>query len=148
MIIRYRKLVICCFLSILFFSSCNNEKDIFEKLSGTLVIEEIEYKGVRYNDFPFFNVLTLKESKTNHPLIILPKSDDYEKETALCYLTKEKNGVFLRIDSKNEFFNGTYKVIFLKEFERKLLGVEFVSDDLYIRGFYPLKDFFVEGIRW
>src|SRR5690606_13357046 len=121
---------------------------VFEKISGTLVIEEIEYKGKRYNDSLMLNVLFIEKSKTDHPLIIIPETTEYEKETALCYLARDNNDFFSRIDSKNKIFNGVYKVVFIKDFDRKLHGIELVSNDLFLSGFYSHKDFLIEGLRW
>src|SRR5690606_27962563 len=117
-LIQKRKLFVCfIILTFLVLFSCNKGKQVFEKISGTLVIEEIEYKGKRYNDSLMLNVLFIEKSKTDHPLIIIPETTEYEKETALCYLARDNNDFFLRIDSKNKIFNGVYKVVFIKDFE-------------------------------
>lgn len=148
-IIQIKKLFVYCIILFFFiFFSCNKEEQVFKKLSGTLFIEELEYKSIRYNDSLMLNILFFRKSKTNHPLVIIPETTEYEKEKALCYLTREKNDFFLRIDSENEVFKGEYKVVFIKDLERKLLGIELMSNDLYLKGFYSQKDFLIEGLSW
>ncbi len=123
--------------------SCNSySKTIDEKLNGSWAIVEIKYQNINYQDSLFINTLFFEENN----IIKLPETFQYENELTF-YELDEKN-LMLKISSKNQIFRGKYNLRFIKDSQKKLLGIELKSKSTYLIAYKFLQDYDVDGIGW
>jgi hypothetical protein len=139
--------VYMCFLFIFFFNSCKSKQDLIkDKLIGSWDIIEINYKDKDYVETLLINAFTIeKDSTITIPDTIDSKFDDREIVSKWT-LNNQKE---LIIDcKKNNVFNGSFKIKFFKDYEKKLLGIELKSDKTFILAFKVLQNFDIDGKDW
>lgn len=131
---------------LLFCFGCKNKNEIItDKLSGQWAIDSISYNGINYkNDLRINFIVFDQENK-----ISLPASDYFEKDyDAKWFLKHDNEKNILLINCKDEVFNGKYNLIFIKNQEKKLLGIELKSDSTFVRAYKFFQNFKRDGIDW
>lgn len=142
------KTLICkCFLLLFMFNSCKSEQDLIQnKLIGSWDITEINYKDNDYVETLLINAFTIEKDGTiTIPDTIDSKFDD--REIISKWILKNQKELVINC-KKNNVFNDSFKIIFFKDYEKKLLGIELKSDNTYISAFKVLQNFDVDGKNW
>jgi hypothetical protein len=123
--------------------SCNPySKTIDEKLNGSWAIEEIKYQNINYKDSLIMNTLFFEENN----VIKLPETFNFENELTF-YELDEKN-LMINVSSKNQIFRGKYNLRFIKDSQKKILGIELKSKNTYLIAYKFLQNYDVDGIGW
>ena len=127
-----------------FFISCNPySKTIDEKLNGSWAIEEMKYQNLNYKDSLLINTLFFEDNN----FISLPDTFGYEKEN-VKYELENGNKIFITINSKNSIYNERFEVKFIKNEQKKLLGIDLISKNTSIKAYKFLQNYEVDGIGW
>ena len=122
----------------LLFNSCQNNEDIIlNKLKGDWSIEQISYDNNNYLNNLYTNVFFLED----HNSVTLPQTFDSEEENAIWNISKKGNNIIVEIKSKNQIFNSKFEVKFIKNYDKKLLGIELKSHKTRIVAYKFLQDF-------
>lgn len=139
------------FLSAVFLFSCKSNQDVTrDKLIGSWDITEMNYKGKDYVETLLINAFTIEKDGTiTVPDTIDSKFEDREITSRWTIKQIEKNKIKVIIDcKKNLTFQGIYDISFFKNYDKKLLGIEFKSDSTYIRAYKVLQNFDINGKGW
>ena len=125
--------------------SCEDSKEIFrKKIEGLWAIDSIYYNGENFKDSLYLNTLSFEKE-----LVRIPKIEGYDYlNSAAFYLETTNNTKKLIIRSKNHFFNGVYEVSFIKNEERKLLGMKLKSSKMTIIAYKFHQDYIYDEINW
>ena len=131
-------------LIFVFLISCNPYyKTVDEKLNGSWAIKEMKYQNLNYKDSLLINTLFFEDNN----IISLPENIGYEKED-VQYELESGNKLILKINSKNPIYFEKFTVKFIKNDQKKLLGIELISKKTYIKAFKFLQNYEVDGIGW
>jgi|LakMenE18May11ns_1017448.scaffolds.fasta_scaffold9844182_2 hypothetical protein len=132
-------------LILLLIISCKSQEDLFlEKLYGQWAIEKIEYNNVNYKEDLYVNFMVFEREKK----MLIPESSLFDKDMSANWeliSIKEKR---ILINCSDVVFNGKYNVKFIKDTNKKLLGIEMKSDSTYIKAFKFFQNFDVNGKNW
>jgi hypothetical protein len=132
-------------LILLLIISCKSQEDLFlEKLYGQWAIEKIEYNNVNYKEDLYVNFMVFEREKK----MLIPESSLFDKDMSANWeliSIKEKR---ILINCSDVVFNGKYNVKFIKDTNKKLLGIEMKSDSTYIKAFKFFQNFDVKGKNW
>jgi len=124
--------------------SCqSNEEVVLQKMYGQWAIDKIEYKGENYTGKLYSNVFFIEENF----IFSLPSTFDFEAEKGIWTMVRT-NKLGLKIDCKNDVFNGDYKVKFIKDYDKKLLGIDLKSEKTHIIAYKFLQNFEIDGKWW
>jgi hypothetical protein len=127
-------------------NSCSYfNSNINNKLIGLWQIDSFKKNDLNYVDSLYINTLIFKETSIGLS-VVLPKTENFESEYAYAKLNKKEN--ILSIESINPNFRGVYKVVFFKNYEKKLLGIKLESDKNEIIAYKAQQDFEFDGISW
>jgi hypothetical protein len=130
---------------LLVFISCQTKQElVLKKLQGDWAIDEISYKNQNYKERLYMNTLFIEKNG----IISFPDTFDFEEESTIFDCNLVNNQVFLIIKCKNEVFSGVYNVKFIKYEEKKLLGIELISNNTKIVAYKFLQNFEVDGEFW
>lgn len=130
---------------LLVFISCQTKQElVLKKLQGDWAIDEISYKNQNYKERLYMNTLFIEKNG----IISFPDTFDFEEEGTIFDCNLVNNQVFLIIKCKNEVFSGVYNVKFIKNEEKKLLGIELISNNTKIIAYKFLQNFEVDGMFW
>lgn len=135
------------YLVVLLLLSCNREDRLMDKLDHAWIIDEITYKNRPYTDSLRYNVLGI----TKHDIGLMaqiPATVQTEREYVFAELLEKDDADYLKLNSQNKMFAGVYKISFIKDPERKLLGIELTSDSLKIKAFKLTLDYSGEAMDW
>lgn len=94
-----------------------------------------------------YNLLSFKKNEIEH-FIIIPKMLNYKKEYAQIEVFYKNESYYLKIHSLNEILNNEYKIEFIKDYERKLLGIRLASDRLTLVAYKFHQDYNIDGFAW
>jgi hypothetical protein len=127
------KLIVC----LLFFQSC---QDRVEKvITGWWTIDTIYYRNFDIKPCLSLNVITFGETESVFPYsqnscaeVICNSNIDQGTWNVSKTSQNDTIPLRLKIDTKNQIFAGTHKVVFYKDDVNKLLKMEIYSDSLYV----------------
>ncbi len=130
----------CIFLSFFLLVACSsNKKTIINKFYGQWAIDEMIYNNDSFKEKLYVNFMVFnKENK-----ISLPASENGKKDpnSKWSIIEKEQSKHLLLIKTDNAPFQGLYKVHFIKDKKKKLVGIELISDSTYIKAFKFFQNF-------
>lgn len=133
-------------LTLLSLSCLNSKRQEIKKhkVTGNWMIDEIYYKDKSVKDSLSYNMLFFKDISQKN-IIKIPEFMGFDAQSSMWKIDKEQ---LLCIDSKNDFFNGVYKIEFFKEEKRKLLGAVFKNNDMKIIAYKLHQDYIIDGFNW
>jgi hypothetical protein len=126
--------------------SCKTDEKILEKkLNGQWAIDSISYNKYDYKEDLRINFMVFDEENK----ISLPASEYFEKDkNAKWFLKNEDAKKKLIIQCSDQVFNGEFSIEFIKENEKKILGIELKSDSTYIKAFKFFQNYEKDGKNW
>lgn len=138
-------------LVVFIFFNCNRiEKKteieiINNKLHGQWSIDKMIFNNKDYKKYLYINFMVISEKDK----ISIPESVHFEKDTLATWTLSTTDDILkLVIKTQVETFDGEYDLKFIKNKEKKILGIELISDDTYIRAFKFFQNFDVLGKDW
>lgn len=132
-------IILIVYLAALFgFSSCENNLD--NAVEGFWSIDTLYYKDYDVLDCMLSNLISFKNDEVDLPSAN-HRCDSLIKKSLIEFGTWEviKSGsetdsvpFRIKIDTKNEVFSGTHKIMFFRDEVNRLLKMEIWSDSLYM----------------
>jgi hypothetical protein len=116
-----KKNIILISILMILLNSCSTNT-IEDKIVGMWMIEEMNYSNIDYKDSLNYNMFFFKKDERGLNVKV-PEISKYQKEFSPWEIKKEGSSYFLHIISKNKIFNKNLKVSFIKNKEKKMLGV-------------------------
>ncbi|MBB6682537.1 hypothetical protein H4O20_13895 [Aequorivita sp. 609] len=124
---------------ILLVGCSSNKRNLTNKFYGQWAIEDMIYNNNSFKEKLNINFMVFnKENK-----ISLPESEKGKKDTNSKWsiIEKDQTRNMLLIETGNKPFQGLYKVNFIKDKKKKLVGIELISDSTYIKAFKFFQNF-------
>nr|WP_321234636.1 hypothetical protein [uncultured Psychroserpens sp.] len=141
--ISFIKNTLFCLIFVLFIS-CIKNPTLNEKITGTWMIEELEYKNLNYKDSLNYNMLFFKNSRK----VKIPEISIYRQESSFWNIEKNNGMPYLVINSFNEIFDGKYEIEFIKDDQRKMLGAKLKSQNVNILAYKFGQNYLEDGLYW
>ncbi|KIC01570.1 hypothetical protein OA88_13280 [Flavobacterium sp. JRM] len=112
--------------------SCKSQEDLFlEKFYGQWAIEEVEYNNVNYKEDLYVNFMVFEKNNK----VLIPESVHFQKDMTAEWTVELSKDKKISINCIDVVFNGSYTVKFIKDQNKKLLGIEMKSDSTYIKAY-------------
>jgi hypothetical protein len=125
--------------------SCKSKEDIIlDKFYGQWAIEEIKYNKVNYKEDLYVNFIVFEKNNK----VSIPESVHFEKDKIAEWKIDLNNKKILSINCVDEVFNGLYNVKFIKDENKKLLGIEMNSDSTYIKAYKFFQNYDYHKKDW
>jgi len=125
--------------------SCDKELELEDKIKGQWEIREITYNGVNYKEELYINFMMFEDNDK----LSIPASRFFEKDPLASWKTFQIEDKFkLIIQSEDEVFKGDYNLVFIKNLEEKLLGIQLNSDSTHIKAYKLFQDFESKQEQW
>jgi hypothetical protein len=80
--------------------------------------------------------------------VLIPESAHFEKDMSAQWEVKSKKDKKIAINCKDVVFKGTYTVKFIKDTNKKLLGIEMKSDSTYIKAYKFFQNYDFHKNDW
>lgn len=135
------KIFVIQYFIIFSFLSCDKNINQTEKLVGQWAIDKMVYKKENYKDSLYVNFLVIEKDN----IISLPEISKFPEENDSKWYFSKKG---MKIHSKNKIFNNNYSLKFIKDYDNKLLGIELISNDTYIRAYKFFQNFDLREQDW
>lgn len=135
-----------CYFSLLFLLfSCKSKEDIFlHKIYGQWAIAEIKYNNVNYKDDLYVNFMVFEENNK----VLIPESIHFSKDLTAEWIVRLNEKEKISIKCSDVVFNGSYAVKFIKDENKKLLGIEMKSDSTYIKAYKFFQSYDLHQREW
>lgn len=127
------------------FISCKSKEEVFlTKFYGQWAIDRIDYNNVNYREDLYVNFMVFEKSN----IMQIPESIHFEKDMNATWEVISIKDREISINSIDEVFKGIYTVKFIKDADKKLLGIEMKSDSTFIRAFKFFQDYDLNEKNW
>lgn len=128
---KFLKLLLACLVLPLTLSCTKSNEEILRgKLSGQWAIEDIKYEEIDYKPELYINFIVLEENG----VLSVPESRLFEKDYR-AYWEPNSNLKEIKFKCKDTIVNGIYDLKFIKDKQKKLLGIELKSNHTHIKAF-------------
>lgn len=130
---------------VLLFVSCKSQEELFlDRFYGQWAIDKIDYNNVNYKEDLYVNFMVFeKDSK-----VLIPESIHFEKDMSATWKVESTKDRKVSINCIDAVFNGVYTVKFIKDADKKLLGIEMKSDSTYIKAFKFFQNYDLHKKDW
>lgn len=131
-------------------SSCQSKEDkISKKIIGNWAIDEFIYNDKNCEEDLLINAISfLSDKKFAIPEIYNYVAEDEEDNNKWDVQIDSIDNKKLILHCVNPIFNGEYKITFIKNHEKRLLGIELKSNTTYIKAYKMLQNFDYNGRDW
>jgi hypothetical protein len=116
---------------------------MLDKFYGQWAIEEIKYNNVNYKQDLYVNFMAFEENNK----VLIPESIHFEKDN-IAEWKIDLNNKIISINCVDQVFNGSYNVKFIKDENKKLLGIEMNSDSTYIKAYKFFQNYYLHKRDW